>query len=100
MGYVGGKSSQKICTLEASEGKRFQFDISSTFPDFRETVLISAILRRYLDVKFIDERKPGYKVAKNDPIRNLKRNYWIRELLVAGGIVLFLYLYLHLLSQN
>jgi hypothetical protein len=96
MGYIGGKSSQKICTLEAPEGKQFQFDISSTFPDFRETVLILAILRKYLDVEFINERKPGFKAGKDDPIRNLKRGEHIRTGMVWGGIVLLiLYLYMN-----
>lgn len=49
MGYVGGKASQKICTLEAPESKRFQFDVSPTYPDFREALLLRTILNKYLD---------------------------------------------------
>jgi hypothetical protein len=100
MGYVGGKASQKICTLEAPESKRFQFDVSPTYPDFREALLLRTILNKYLNMEFIDERKPDFKAAKDDPIRNLKRNYWIRELIIAKGMFLFLYLYLHVLAQN
>ncbi|PTR05344.1 hypothetical protein C8R32_1238 [Nitrosospira sp. Nsp5] len=84
---------QKICTLEAP-GRLFQFDVSSTYPDFRGVVLLRAILTRYLNMEFIDERKPGFKVAKDDPIRNLKREHLIRMGLIAGGIILFS-LFLH-----
>lgn len=83
--------SQKICTLEAP-GRLFQFDVSSTYPDFRAVVLLRAILARYLDVEFIDERKPGFKVAKDDPIRNLKREYLIWIGMITGGFILFLLL--------
>lgn len=88
--------SQKICTLEAPEGKRFQFDVSSTYPDFGGALLLRAILEKYLDMEFIDERRPGFKAAKDDPIRNLKRGEHIRTGMVWGGIALFaLYLYMN-----
>ncbi|SFW14783.1 hypothetical protein SAMN05216414_102191 [Nitrosovibrio sp. Nv17] len=82
--------SQKICTLEAPEEKRFQFDVSSTNPDFGGALLLRAILEKYLDVESIDERKPGFKAGEDDPIRNLKRGDRNRMLLIIGGIILFL----------
>ncbi|SHL71125.1 hypothetical protein SAMN05216428_10590 [Nitrosospira sp. Nsp11] len=93
VGTASANYPQKICTLEAS-GKLFQFDVSSTYPDFRAVVLLRAILARYLDVEFIDERKPGFKAAKDDPIHNLKREHLIRMGLIVGGLILFL-LFLH-----
>jgi hypothetical protein len=89
-GFRGGQfCSQKICTLEAP-GRLFQFDVSSTNPDFRGVVLLRAILAKYLDMEFIDERKPGFKAAKNDPIRNLKHGHLIRIASIVGGIILFI----------
>jgi hypothetical protein len=82
--------SQKIYTLEAPEGKRFQFDVSSTYPDFGGALLLRAILEKYLDMEFIDERKPGFKAGKNDPILNLKRGGRNRMLMFIGGVILFL----------
>lgn len=93
----GYKGSQKVFTLDASEGKRFQFDLSSSLPDFEEALLIRTILNKYLDVEFIDERKPGFKAAKDNPIRYLTLRRWIRDLIVGGGIILILYLYSYVL---
>lgn len=81
--------SQKICTLEAP-GRLFQFDVSSTYPDFGGALLLRTILDKYLDLEFIDERKPGFKAAKDDPIRNLNRADRNRKLMVVGGIILLL----------
>ncbi|MEO6825274.1 MAG: hypothetical protein ABI167_11250 [Nitrosospira sp.] len=89
LGIAGTDASQKICTLEVP-GKLFQFDVSSTRPDFMEALLFRTILTRYLNVEFIDERKPGFKVAKNDPIRNLKWGDRIRQGLIVGAIILFI----------
>jgi hypothetical protein len=82
--------SQKICTLEAPEGKWFQFDVSSTHPDFGGALLLRAILEKYLDMEFIDERKPGFKAAKDDLIRNLKRGDRNRMLMIIVGFILLL----------
>src|SRR6185437_91072 len=82
-------ASQKICTLEAP-GKLFQFDVSSSFPDFRGALLLRCILAQYVDLEIIDERKPGFKLAKNDPIRNLRRSDRIKQWLKVGAIALFI----------
>lgn len=89
MGVTGGNSTQKICTLEMP-GKRFQFDVSPTNPDFRAARLLRTILTRYLNMEIIDERKPGFKAAKDDPIRNLKWGDRIRQGLIVGAILLFI----------
>ena len=81
--------SQKICTLEAP-GRLFQFDVSSIYPDFRGVVLLRAILTKYLNMEFIDERKPGFKAAKDDPIRNLKLGNLARIAMIIGGFILFI----------
>jgi hypothetical protein len=53
-------------------------------------------LARYLDVEFIDERKPGFKAAKNDPIRNLKQSDRIRMGLIVGAMALYiLFIYMN-----
>jgi hypothetical protein len=96
----GYKGSQKICTLDAPGGKRFQFDLSSTLPDFEEALLIRTILNKYLDVEFIDERKPGFKAAKDNPIRYLTLKRWIRDLIAGGGLILIVYLYAYMLSNK
>jgi hypothetical protein len=41
-------------------------------------------------VEFIDERKPGFEDAKDDPIRNLKRGDRTRMLMIIVGFILFL----------
>jgi len=53
-------------------------------------LLLRAILEKYLDMEFIDERKPGFKAGKNDPILNLKRGGRNRMLMFIGGVILFL----------
>lgn len=57
LGVTGRDELQKIITLEAP-GKRFQFDISPTFPDLKGTMLLRTILTRYLTIEEIDERAP------------------------------------------
>lgn len=89
-------ASQKVCTLEAP-GRLFQFDVSSTYPDFRAVVLLRAVLTRYLNMEFIDERKPGFRAAKDDPIRNVKRGDIARIAMIIGGFILFfVFLYFNL----
>lgn len=92
LGYTGGSYSQKICTLDAT-GKRFQFDVSSTFPDLKGTTLLRAILTHYLTIELIDERASEFKPRKDDPIRNLKqgenRRIWM---LVGTFFLIVLYL--------
>ncbi|SCX60252.1 tetratricopeptide repeat protein [Nitrosospira sp. Nsp1] len=89
LGVAGSNSSQKIFSIEAS-GRLFQFDVSSTYPDFREALLLRTLLSRYLDVEVIDERKPGFKATKDDPVRNLKRGDRIRQWLIVSAIALLI----------
>lgn len=100
VGIYGTDLSQKIFTLETAE-KRFQFDVSSTYPDFRGALLLRTIFARYLDVEIIDERKPGFKAPKDDPIRNLKWGDRIRQGMIWGAIVLsILFIYINASAPN
>lgn len=88
IGVVGRDEPQKIITLEAP-GKQFQFDISPTFPDLKGTTLLRTILTRYLTIEEIDERVPGFKPRKDDPIRNLNQGENRRIWMVVGAFLLF-----------
>jgi hypothetical protein len=88
IGVAGSDELQKIITLEAP-GKRFQFDISPTFPDLKGTVLLRTILTRYLTIEEIDERSPGFKPRNDDPIRNLNQDENRRIWMLVGIFLLF-----------
>lgn len=82
-------AAQKICTLEAP-GKRFQFDVSAIYSDFKGALLLRTILDRYLDVERIDAWKPNFKAAKDYPIRNLERGGLIQATLKLALAIAFL----------